>query len=156
MPSEVQTSESCGAERIGVEVRYHTWGVIHLAISRTCVVRSIWTTEALSFFAVELRPFEALDRKFGLELKFEEAEFGLASIEKIGDSFMQATLERARAWDGIIEGPHHKVAYPAPYNQMAPPRGGRRRAVRSPHMAVQLAAPAIQRAPDTSTRLPVT
>lgn len=132
-----------------------TWGVIHLAISRICVVRSIWTIGAFSFLAVELRPFEALDRRFGRGLEFEEADFGLASLEKNGDPLPQATLDRARASDGIIEGPHHKVAYPAPYNQMAP-RGGRRRGVCSPHMAVQLAAPVIQRAPDTSRRLPVT
>ncbi len=69
---------------------------------------------------------EALDRKFGLGLEFEDADFGHASIEKNGEPLPQATLERARACDGIILGPHHNVVYPPPYNQTIPP-GGRMR-----------------------------
>ena len=66
---------------------------------------------------------EALNRKFHLELEFEDADFGLASIEKNGDPLPPATLDRARACDGVICGPHDSVGYPPPHNREITPTG---------------------------------
>ena len=66
---------------------------------------------------------EALDRKFGPGLQFEEADFGLASIEKNGDPLPQATMDRARASDGIVWGPHDSLAYPPPFSHEVSPAG---------------------------------
>ena len=66
---------------------------------------------------------EALDRKFNLGLEYEDADFGLSSIEKNGESVPQATLDKARASDGIICGPHDSVAYPPPHDTAITPAG---------------------------------
>ena len=71
---------------------------------------------------------EALNRKFNLGLEYEDADFGLASIEKNGDAVPQAPLDRARASDGIICGPHDSVAYPPPHDQVVTPAGRLRKA----------------------------
>ena len=70
-----------------------------------------------------LTAIEALNRKFELGLEYEDADFGLASIEKNGEALPQATLDRARASDGIICGPHDSVAYPLPHDQAITPAG---------------------------------
>ena len=71
---------------------------------------------------------EALNRKFDLGLAYEDADFGLASIEKNGDAVPQATLDKARASDGVICGPHDSVAYPPPHDQVVTPAGRLRKA----------------------------
>ena len=70
-----------------------------------------------------LTAIEALNRKFELGLEYEDADFGLASIEKNGEALPQATLDRARVSDGIICGPHDSVAYPPPHDQAITPAG---------------------------------
>ncbi|MGD1879541.1 MAG: isocitrate/isopropylmalate dehydrogenase family protein [Kiloniellaceae bacterium] len=61
-----------------------------------------------------LAVLQAADKRFGLDLQFEEAEIGLKALAKHGTTLPDGVLERARASDGIILGPISHRDYPAP------------------------------------------
>jgi isocitrate/isopropylmalate dehydrogenase len=54
----------------------------------------------------------AADRRFGLDLSFQVLDVGLAAHRKTGTTLPQATIEAARAADGIILGPCGVSTYP--------------------------------------------
>jgi len=55
---------------------------------------------------------EAADRAFGLGLSYDYEEIGFASLEKHGTTLRDETLERAKAYDGILLGPVSHMDYP--------------------------------------------
>jgi isocitrate/isopropylmalate dehydrogenase len=61
-----------------------------------------------------LEVLRAADKRFGLDLQFEEAEIGLKALARHGTTLPEGVLERARASDGIILGPISHRDYPAP------------------------------------------
>src|SRR3546814_14491126 len=48
---------------------------------------------------------EAADRRFGLGLAYDYDDVGFASLEKYGTTLRDETIEKAKAYDGIILGP---------------------------------------------------
>lgn len=63
-----------------------------------------------------LNVLQAVDRRFGLDLSFEDAEIGLKALAKHGTTLPEGVLERARASDGILLGPISHLDYP-PLNE---------------------------------------
>jgi 3-isopropylmalate dehydrogenase len=63
--------------------------------------------------AVALRVLERLDRRFGLDLRIESREVGLASLERVGETLTGEVVEACRAADGFILGPVSHLEYPA-------------------------------------------
>ena len=59
-----------------------------------------------------LKVLQAADRRFGLDLSFEEAEIGLKALARHGTTLPDGVLERAGASDGIILGPISHLDYP--------------------------------------------
>jgi isocitrate/isopropylmalate dehydrogenase len=59
-----------------------------------------------------LAVLEAADRRFKLDLIFEQREIGFAALEKYGTTLPDGILERAREVDGIILGPIGHLEYP--------------------------------------------
>ncbi len=55
---------------------------------------------------------EAVNRKFALDLQFERAEVGLASLKSTGSTVPDTVIEAARAADGVILGPATMTHYP--------------------------------------------
>lgn len=49
---------------------------------------------------------------FGLQLEYEYADIGFASLEKHGTTFTEETLNRARRCDGLLLGPISHLDYP--------------------------------------------
>lgn len=62
--------------------------------------------------AETMKVLELADRAFGLRLKVDYEETGLASLEKYGTTLRDETIERARTYDGIILGPQSHMDYP--------------------------------------------
>ena len=62
--------------------------------------------------AAALAALTAADRRFGLELRIETVDVGMASFRKHGDTLTPAALEAARRADGVILGPCGMSAYP--------------------------------------------
>lgn len=62
--------------------------------------------------AATLEVVEAVNRRFGLGLTFEEAESGFTSLRKHGITLRDEVLERARQCDGIILGTQSHMDYP--------------------------------------------
>jgi 3-isopropylmalate dehydrogenase len=60
-----------------------------------------------------LAVLNAADAAFKLGLSFDEEEMGFASLEKHGTTLRDATLEKARGYDGILLGPVSHMDYPA-------------------------------------------
>src|SRR3546814_12647217 len=56
---------------------------------------------------------EAADRRFGLGLAYDYDDVGFASLEKYGTTLRDETIEKAKAYDGIILGPQSHMDYPA-------------------------------------------
>lgn len=56
----------------------------------------------------------ALEKRFGLSLQIEEAEMGLASLEKYGTTLTEGAMQQALLADGIILGPMSTHEYPLP------------------------------------------
>ena len=61
-----------------------------------------------------LKVLRAVDRRYGLDLEFEEAEIGLKALARHGTTLPDGVLERARASDGIVLGPISHLDYPPP------------------------------------------
>ncbi len=59
-----------------------------------------------------LSVLEAADRRFGLDLAFDVLDVGMAAHRNSGTTLPGATIEAARAADGIILGPCGVSAYP--------------------------------------------
>ncbi len=59
-----------------------------------------------------LAVLEVADRRFGLELAFEQREIGFSALERTGTTLPDGTLERARQADGILLGPISHLDYP--------------------------------------------
>lgn len=62
--------------------------------------------------AVEV--LQALDHRFGLDIRLEYDEVGFVSLRKHGTTLRQQVLDKARACDGIILGTQSHADYPAP------------------------------------------
>ena len=62
--------------------------------------------------AVAEKALAALNDRFALGLTFEQAEIGLASLEKSGSTLPDAVAEKARAADGVVLGPVSTHIYP--------------------------------------------
>ncbi len=54
----------------------------------------------------------ALDDKFSLNLALEHADIGFTSLEKVGSTFPDSVIDKARKADGIILGPVSHADYP--------------------------------------------
>lgn len=72
---------------------------------------------------------EAVSEAFQLGLSFEEDQIGLAGIEKYGHACPDEVVERIRAADGAIFGPHDNVSYPPEHQTYANPSGVIRRSL---------------------------
>jgi 3-isopropylmalate dehydrogenase len=59
-----------------------------------------------------VKVLEAANRRFGLNLAFEEAEIGFKALARHGTTLPDGVLDRARASDGIILGPISHLDYP--------------------------------------------
>jgi 3-isopropylmalate dehydrogenase len=55
---------------------------------------------------------EAADRIYRLGLSYDYDDIGFASLEKHGTTLRDATLEKARGYDGIVLGPQSHMDYP--------------------------------------------
>lgn len=64
---------------------------------------------------------EAADRAFGLGLEFSADDVGFAGIETHGDAFHKSVLEKSRAADAVIMGPHDQNNYPPNHQTYANP-----------------------------------
>ena len=62
--------------------------------------------------AATMETLRAVDQRFGLGLTCDYEAAGFASLEKHGVTLRQDTLERARAYDGVILGPQSHMDYP--------------------------------------------
>ncbi|HUC61203.1 MAG TPA: isocitrate/isopropylmalate family dehydrogenase [Alphaproteobacteria bacterium] len=62
--------------------------------------------------AATMTVLDAVQRRLGLELAFEHAAIGLASLAREGTTFPDSVYERARAADGIVIGPVSHHEYP--------------------------------------------
>ena len=56
---------------------------------------------------------EALQKKFGLDLRLEHADCGLVSLRKRGVTVRDEDIERAKQADGVVLGPMSVREYPA-------------------------------------------
>jgi 3-isopropylmalate dehydrogenase len=63
--------------------------------------------------AATMEVMEACNRAFNLGLNFEYDDVGFASLKKYGTTLRDATLERARTYNGIVLGPQSHMDYPA-------------------------------------------
>ena len=57
---------------------------------------------------------EALQKKFGLDLRLEHADCGLASLRRRCVTIRDEDIERAKRADGVVLGPMSAREYPAP------------------------------------------
>ncbi|MGH8290724.1 MAG: isocitrate/isopropylmalate dehydrogenase family protein [Steroidobacteraceae bacterium] len=64
--------------------------------------------------AAALEVLRSADTRFALGLAFDEAQIGLASLERHGTTLPDAVLEKARGYDGLILGPISHAIYPPP------------------------------------------
>ena len=55
---------------------------------------------------------QAANRRYNLDISFEEKQIGLASLKKQGTTLPDGILERAREVDGVILGPLDQLHYP--------------------------------------------
>ena len=55
-----------------------------------------------------------MDRKFSLDLEFDQRDIGLAAHAVEGSTLPSSVFEAARSADGVVLGPCHTVAYPPP------------------------------------------
>jgi isocitrate dehydrogenase (NAD+) len=62
--------------------------------------------------AATLDVLRAADRRFGLDLAYESADIGFASLKAIGTTIADAVLEQAKRADGVILGPVSHNEYP--------------------------------------------
>jgi len=62
--------------------------------------------------AVTMDALARLDRRFGLDLRLEPHEVGLASLARAGSTLPDAVLEACRAADGFVLGPVSHHDYP--------------------------------------------
>jgi 3-isopropylmalate dehydrogenase len=62
--------------------------------------------------AATLDVLDALNAALGLQLSFEHAEIGLASLSKQGTTLPDAVVSAAKAADGVVLGPVSHNAYP--------------------------------------------
>jgi 3-isopropylmalate dehydrogenase len=62
--------------------------------------------------AATMEVLRAADAAFGLDLHYDYEDAGFASLEKFGTTLRDETLEKARAYDGIILGPQSHLHYP--------------------------------------------
>jgi 3-isopropylmalate dehydrogenase len=62
--------------------------------------------------AATMEVMEACNRAFNLGLNFDYDDVGFASLKKYGATLRDETLERARAYDGIVLGPQSHMDYP--------------------------------------------
>ena len=62
--------------------------------------------------AVEV--LQAVDRRFGLDIRLDYDDVGFVSLRKHGTTLRQQVLDKARACDGIILGTQSHADYPAP------------------------------------------
>jgi 3-isopropylmalate dehydrogenase len=56
---------------------------------------------------------QAVDRRFGLNLAFDERTIGFASLAAAGSTLPDAVLDAARASDGVVLGPISHLDYPS-------------------------------------------
>jgi 3-isopropylmalate dehydrogenase len=73
-----------------------------------------------------LRVMEVLDRKFGLQLRFDKHAAGIAALEARGSTFPSDVLEACRAADGVLIGPMSHLDYPPRAQGGANPSGDMR------------------------------
>jgi 3-isopropylmalate dehydrogenase len=62
--------------------------------------------------AATLAVLQAAERRFRLDLSFEERQIGLAALARHGTTLPDGILERAREVDGVILGPLDQLRYP--------------------------------------------
>ena len=62
--------------------------------------------------AATLAVLDRASRKFGLQLAYEKADIGLASLRTHGTTLADGILQRARELDGVILGPISHLEYP--------------------------------------------
>jgi isocitrate/isopropylmalate dehydrogenase len=62
--------------------------------------------------AATLAVLDSANKKFNLQLEYEEREIGLVALKKHGTTLPQGILERAREVDGVILGPISHLDYP--------------------------------------------
>ena len=62
--------------------------------------------------AATLAVLDRASRKFGLQLAYEKADIGLASLRTHGTTLPDGILQRARELDGVILGPISHLEYP--------------------------------------------
>jgi 3-isopropylmalate dehydrogenase len=62
--------------------------------------------------AATMEVLHRTDRDFGLGLSFDYDDVGFPSLEKHGTTLRPETLEKAKAYDGVILGPQSHMDYP--------------------------------------------
>jgi isocitrate/isopropylmalate dehydrogenase len=62
--------------------------------------------------AATRQALEVLDKRFGLNLAYEDVPIGLKSLAAIGQTMPPDVLERCQTADGVVMGPTDTVAYP--------------------------------------------
>jgi len=77
--------------------------------------------------AATLAVLGAADRRFGLNLEFEEIAVGLAALKARGTTLPDDAFERAKAADGVILGPVSHHDYPPPAQGGVNPSGEMRK-----------------------------
>ena len=63
--------------------------------------------------AATVAVLETAGRVFGLDLSLDYDDVGFASLEKHGTTLRDATLDKARGYDGVVLGPQSHMDYPA-------------------------------------------
>lgn len=63
--------------------------------------------------AETMEVLEAAGAAFSLGLEYHFGEAGFTSLKKYGTTLRDETLERARAYDGVVLGPQSHMDYPA-------------------------------------------
>src|SRR5690242_6566898 len=64
--------------------------------------------------AATLEVLKSADSAYGLGLSYDFEDAGFVSLEKHGITLRDATLEKAKGYDGIILGPQSHMDYPTP------------------------------------------